>query len=130
MQALRAYLREIRVQKGVSQEELADAIGVSRQQLMRWETGKTAALRGDALLRALGYLNVSFEDALLLVKEGSTQADGYHLAKARLQTSANATENELGLEYVLREVYLLREQLNDVIKDVAQLKQHRDSDRE
>ena len=33
-------IRELRVQKGLSQQELADALGVSRSTLAHWENGR------------------------------------------------------------------------------------------
>ena len=121
MQALRTYLRELRIRKGVSQDELAEAIGISRQQLMRWETGKTSVIRGDALLRAIGYLNASFEDALYLAQDGMTSDDGYRQATIRINPPHKNDDVERW-DYVLSEIAMLRTQINKVIQDITTLK--------
>lgn len=49
-------LLEIRVKKGVTQAQLADAVGISSQQLQRYEAGKSrvAASRLFELCQAMG----------------------------------------------------------------------------
>ena len=36
-----AFIRDIRKESGLTQEQLAEALGVSQRSISRWETGKT-----------------------------------------------------------------------------------------
>lgn len=57
-------ISEWRVERGMTQQQLADAIGVSKQQISQWETGHRgiAARRLRDLAHALG---VSMDDIVL-----------------------------------------------------------------
>lgn len=36
-----AFLREVRKERGLTQEQIAEALGVSQKSILRWENGKT-----------------------------------------------------------------------------------------
>ncbi len=54
------HLREIRMGKGLTQKEVADALSISKDSLSRYETGKQAP-RLDVAIRLSKYLEVSME---------------------------------------------------------------------
>jgi transcriptional regulator with XRE-family HTH domain len=57
-------LRELRERKGMSQKELAEAVGFKQPSIARWETGEVAPSFGDLqkLCAALGVKLRVFED--------------------------------------------------------------------
>lgn len=56
-------MRELRRRKGVSQKEMAAAIGVSPAYLSALEHGKRGAPSFDFLQRVAGYFNVIWDEA-------------------------------------------------------------------
>jgi len=64
--ALRVYLREIRIKRGLSQEKAADAIGWSSRSFNEWETGKNDDIKSRFLIRLVGTLDASWEDVSYL----------------------------------------------------------------
>lgn len=59
-------LKEAREKQNLTQEELADRVGVAYQQIWRWETGKNDPT-GDMLVRMARILNVTADYLLGLV---------------------------------------------------------------
>lgn len=95
MSSLRDYLRSIRVSRGISQDELADNIGISRQKLMRWENGKTSTIAGEVLILAIAYLKIPFTDILAIVQAESRIESNIH---AQGMTSYTSTDIAVVLE--------------------------------
>ena len=58
-----AKVKELRVQKGLTQEELADRVGVSRQAVSKWESG-TADPSTSNLLALAKLFGISAEELL------------------------------------------------------------------
>lgn len=56
-----AYLRSLRSQQGISQSVLANHMGLSLRQVSRWETGESREVSSEALLRAIIFLNASWD---------------------------------------------------------------------
>jgi len=80
MNALVAYIRELRKARGLTQEQLALEIGVSPRQMVRIEN-HGHAWKADALLRAVKVLCASLEDIQLLATDTSlTTEDAKNLA--------------------------------------------------
>ena len=55
-----ARIRIVRRERGMTQDELADQVGVSRSAVAQWETGRTGQVTGN-LSRIAGVLNVNVE---------------------------------------------------------------------
>src|SRR6202789_3159111 len=53
-------IRAIRRERGMTQDELADLVGVSRSAVAQWETGRTGQVTGN-LSRIAGVLGVNVE---------------------------------------------------------------------
>ena len=73
---MRAYLRELRVQRGVSQRALAEAMGLSLRALIDWESGKTDDLKSTYLFRVVAFLGASLDDIRTLVEAGAGEDEG------------------------------------------------------
>ena len=58
--ALSEKLYELRKKGGLSQEQLAEQLGVSRQAVSKWESGK-AVPESDTLISISKYYNVSLD---------------------------------------------------------------------
>ncbi len=56
-------IAQAREQAGISQYELADQLGVSQQQVVRWER-EVSSIRSDSLVRIAMVLNVSCDELL------------------------------------------------------------------
>lgn len=82
MEAIRAYLRALRIGRNICQDELGDAIGLSRQALNEWEKGRTYDLKGSALLGAVEYLQGKLADIGVLSHASADR--GIELARERL----------------------------------------------
>jgi transcriptional regulator with XRE-family HTH domain len=81
---MRAYLREVRIQRGVSQRALAEAMGLSLRALIDWESGKTDDLKSTSLFRAASFLRASLDDIRTLIEAGADEAAGRQRATAWL----------------------------------------------
>ncbi len=53
-------IRAVRRERGLTQDELADKVGVSRSAVAQWETGRTGQVTGN-LSRIAGVLEVNVE---------------------------------------------------------------------
>jgi transcriptional regulator with XRE-family HTH domain len=80
-------LREVRVMRGISQQKLAEAIGVSFQQLQKYESG-TNRISASALVRMCEALKVPPADLLPAPKGGwkVAKGDAPHARQGRLLT--------------------------------------------
>jgi transcriptional regulator with XRE-family HTH domain len=70
-----AYLRSLRIQKRISQSELARHMGISVRQISRWETGESRDVSSEALLRAMIFLDASFEQIIALMELPTPEAE-------------------------------------------------------
>ncbi len=73
---MRAYLREVRIQRGISQRALAEAMGLSLRALIDWESGKTDDLKSTSLFRATSFLRASLDDIRALIEAGAGEEEG------------------------------------------------------
>lgn len=84
MDGLRAYIRLLRQAQRVSQEQLADAIGLSRRAFIYWETGQTDDIKLTPIVKAIAYLRAPIAHVQQLVATEATAAEGEQLAQAWL----------------------------------------------
>lgn len=73
IEAAKAFLREIRDERGISQEQLASAIGLSLRQFSRWET-ENSKLKGEDLVRAIDFLKAPYEYVRGLILDDDADA--------------------------------------------------------
>lgn len=59
MNTIQAYLRAIRIGRSISQEHLAESIGMSRRALIDWEQGKTEGMRDARLFQIIDMLQAA-----------------------------------------------------------------------
>ncbi len=57
--AIGTYIKNLRVAKGLSQEELGNIVGVQRAAVQKWESGKTQNLKRDTLKKLAEFFGVS-----------------------------------------------------------------------
>lgn len=62
MEHIRSELKTIRESAGLSQDELADAIGVNRKTIISIESDNGADPKLSTIRRIMAYLKISFED--------------------------------------------------------------------
>jgi transcriptional regulator with XRE-family HTH domain len=65
-EAIRAYIMRLRTGQGISQDSLADDIGMPRRTYIAWETGETKDIKAPALIRAIKVLGGAFTHLGLL----------------------------------------------------------------
>ena len=53
------YIKDLRTQKGISQEELGKVVGVQRAAVQKWESGRTQNLKRATIQKLADYFNVS-----------------------------------------------------------------------
>jgi transcriptional regulator with XRE-family HTH domain len=113
MSAVAAYLREIRIRKGISQESLAEAMKVALRTVSRWENEGTDGLRAESLFRAIDFLGASLEDVCrLMINEGASDQEAQRFADAYFTPTDYASIADLSLsELSEHEAYL--NQLDD-----------------
>ena len=96
-------IRALRREKGVTQDELAQRVGVSRSAVAQWETGRTGQITGN-LSRIAGELDVSVE---YLVYGGDKKApalaqQGDELALLRLYRECEPEDRQILLRTARR----------------------------
>ncbi len=86
-------LRELRVKAGLSQDELAEKVFVTRQAVSRWENGETVP-NTETLKLLSGLFNVSINTLLGSPRQLVCQCCGMPLDDAILSRNADGTINE------------------------------------
>ena len=77
-------IKELRTLKGLTQEELADILQVSRQAISKWESGQSVP-ESDKLIVISNYFKVSLD---YLLKEDDEEQNSSEKVETTLQTSA------------------------------------------
>lgn len=75
MEALRIYIRELRKARGITQEGLADAMGLSLRGLTRWEAGQTDEIKSGPLFKAIDYLKAPMTHVQQLISNTAMSID-------------------------------------------------------
>ena len=91
-------VRELRRRKGVSQKEMAAAIGVSPAYLSALEHGKRGAPSFDLLQRVAGYFNVIWDEADELFRIAHLSDPKVVLDTSGLPPGHTAFANRLSME--------------------------------
>lgn len=86
-------LFKLRQEKGVSQEELADQLFVTRQAVSRWENGETVP-NTETLKRLSAYFHVSINTLLGSPQQLICQCCGMPLDDSSISREADGTFNE------------------------------------
>lgn len=90
-EAMRAYVRTLRKGRKVSQPRLADAIDMAVRTYKSWELGETETIKTPNLVRAVRFLNGSF-DQLAEMADDATAEDGSRMAREWLDRKDVAAE--------------------------------------
>ncbi len=84
--ALRGYIKALRSERGVTQPELAQRIGMPLTTYKDWERGITKDIKTPYLIRAVQFLRGSF-DHIAGMGDTATSADGVNLARELVVTT-------------------------------------------
>ena len=95
-----AYLKKLRNEKGLTQEELSEKFGVTRRSVSRWETGDNLP-DIDVLIEMSDFYNVELKD---LLQGGNKNMENKEKETAILVDDYNKTNNNKSYKVVL--VYL------------------------
>lgn len=91
--ALSEKLYELRKKSGLSQEQLAEKLGVSRQAISKWESDK-AVPESDTLLTISRYFHVTLDD---LLKEENPISEWNEKANDRLMKNGRKEKRIFGM---------------------------------
>ncbi len=97
MTPLGERLRELRRQKGVSQKEMAEAIGVSAAYLSALEHGRRGVPTWVLLQKIIGYFNIIWDDAEELLKLAGQSHPRIVIDTSGLSPSATELANVLAV---------------------------------
>ena len=95
------YLQELRKEKGITQEQLAERVGVARRTISRWETGSNMPDL-DILIELSDYYNVDLRE--LLSGERKSEQMDKEMKETVLQVADYSNEEK---ERLLRRMHWL-----------------------
>lgn len=91
--ALRAYLRTLRDGRDLTQEQVAQAIGLAYRSYVDWELGTTKELKGTFLIRIVQLLRGSWDHAQRLAKPSATIEQARDMALDALASDITSKED-------------------------------------
>jgi transcriptional regulator with XRE-family HTH domain len=96
-------IRTIRRERGLTQDALAERVGVSRSAVAQWETGRTGQLTGN-LSRIAGALEVNVEYLMYGAdkRAASAVSEGDELALLRLYRECDPEDRQMLLRTARR----------------------------
>lgn len=92
-EALRGFIAHLRRESKVSQQALADEIGVARNTYIAWERGGTKDLKVPLMIKALRFFGVPLEH-LEALGQVDTEEEGQQLAAAWLRLTPDERAQE------------------------------------
>jgi len=94
-EAIGERIRDIRRQRGITQEDLAEAVGVSRSAVAQWETGRAGQVTGN-LTRVADVLGVHVAVLLGANPRGAppSKLSGDEMALVRLYREMGAADRQ------------------------------------
>lgn len=95
--ALSEKLYELRKKRALSQEQLAEQLGVSRQAISKWESGK-AVPETDTLISISKYFDVSLD--YLMKEENSISENAVSLEVHQTEATNKREKRILGIALV------------------------------
>lgn len=103
-------IKTLRLKNNVTQEELADAIGVCRTTIQAWETGKKQP-RSKNLKKITGYFSLSREEINLYFKEIEEESENPALKECeKLSETPQIITTATQMEIAINEVSYIQEQ--------------------
>lgn len=102
-------IRYFRQQSGVSQQQLAEAIGMEPTKLSAVERGQQRPLRGEELVAAGAYLGLG-EDEIAALKEAADDSTTY----LRIPSDASPRQYRLAHRLVRRLRHLSEQEINTI----------------
>jgi transcriptional regulator with XRE-family HTH domain len=121
MKAVKLMLAELRKEKGITQSELADYLGVSFQSISKWETGKS--MPDITLLPKLAeYFQISVDEILGLkplsnkqyISSGTDRSEHWNKKLDYLKVSRIGFWNDDYLEFLVTKVWKISKPINIV----------------
>jgi transcriptional regulator with XRE-family HTH domain len=103
--ALRIYLREIRIKRGISQEKAADTIGWSSRSFNEWETGKNDDIKSRFLIRLVSMLDASWGDVSFLELNEVSIDDAVVAARKRVSEPASISDNDIEYHRLIEQLW-------------------------
>ncbi len=102
-EAIGERIRDIRRQRGITQEGLAEAVGVSRSAVAQWETGRAGQVTGN-LTRVADVLGVHVAVLLGANPRGAppSKLSGDEMALVRLYREASVADRQMLLRNAKR----------------------------
>ena len=117
MMETKDVIHSLRAQKGISQEELAQAVYVTRQAVSRWENGETVP-NTETLKQLSGYFQVSINTLLGSPRKLFCQCCGMPLEDENISREPDGAFNEEYCKWCYadgRFAYVSMEQLVDFL---------------
>lgn len=91
--ALRGYVRTLRIGRGATQAEVAEAVGMPLRTYKDWEYGVTKDIKTPYLLRAVRFLRGSLEQ-VAEIPDSANAEDGERMAQSWINSPLAAAVEE------------------------------------
>lgn len=125
--ALRAYIVQLRNLRGITQEELADAMGMARRSYLAYERGETEDIKSGPLGLAFRKLRAPFSVLRDLSAPMATEETGRRLAEDRVKAEQELEETEALLQTITPEELdaLLAERERELEEELTRMRDRR-----
>lgn len=92
------YIKELRISRGLSQEELGKIVGVQRAAVQKWEAGKVYNLKRETILKLAEYFGVTHASFFSEKENSPSELTKEEKALLELFRSIPADKQDLALE--------------------------------